>query len=534
MPDRTPTNRLSIYLIKDEYSSPDKIIEDFEHVKQEVIDNDTTLYYSNSGNYTPKWVGTFFGASTAERLKPNLFSAYVSAVLVTRVIVSGKQKTFAVAFGLGGWHMLAAGCYEERFGLMCTLNLVSPNTLRSIEKSNMGLAPKQSQEQVSQEGEIADFGIDIEQDLIRSVTGKCKNKDLGSTVTGKDSLHVSAKTDLSNVKSMLSKYFVAYESVDYKQDFGWVDYVSEVKDPILVEQLHVLLDAQLADGQSDKIWLAVPDVMEWSDVSGFYYQNNRGQVYTDLFMKNLREAFAATGLDVTVKNLKSHKAYALSASNDRQFRGWRLYNCLYAEITDLDTDKLYMLSNGKWYGVENDFVTQINQSFTESLSTSVLQTTCNHGETEEQYNIRAAAAAGIICMDRKMIQHGGGNSKIEFCDLYDPNSKTLIHVKKYGGSSVLSHLFNQGLVSGELMLSDQIFRQKVNEKLPSAAHFANVEEKPQASEFQVVYAIISGSKKVLDIPFFSKVSLRNAKRRLELIGYNVTVQKIDLIKDGGQ
>lgn len=531
MPDTIPTNRLSIYLIKDECSTPNKIIEDFEHVKQEVLDSDTTLYYSNSGNYTPKWVETFFGSSTADRLKPNLFSAYVSAVLVTKLIVAGKQKTFAVAFGLGGWHMLVAGCYEERFGLMCTLNLVSPNTLRSIEKSSLGLAPKQSQEQVSQEGEIGDFGIDIEQDLIRSVTGKCKDKDLGSTVTGKDSLHVSAKTDLSNVKSMLSKYYLAYESVDYKQDFGWVDYVAEVKDPVLVERLHGLLDAQLASGPSDKIWLAVPDVIEWSDVSGFYYQNNRGQVYGDLFMKNLREAFGANGLDVTVENLKCQKVYALSASNDRQFRGWRLYNCLYAEITDGDTDKLYMLSNGKWYGVENDFVTQINQSFTESLSSGVLHTVCNYGETEEQYNIRAAADGDIICMDRKMIQYGGGNSKIEFCDLYDFDSKTLVHVKKYGGSSVLSHLFNQGLVSGELMLSDPAFRQKVNEKLPTAAHFTDNDEKPKAADFHIVYAIISGSTKTLDIPFFSKVSLRNAKRRLELIGYSVSVQKIELVKE---
>src|SRR5688572_16189320 len=112
MPNPIPTNHLAIYLIKNEYDTPDKIIEDFEHVKKETLDGDTALYYTNSGNYTPKWVAAFFGDSVADRLKPNLFSAYVSAVLVTKVVVSGEQRTFAVAFGLGGWHMLKAGCYE--------------------------------------------------------------------------------------------------------------------------------------------------------------------------------------------------------------------------------------------------------------------------------------------------------------------------------------------------------------------------------------------------------------------------------------
>lgn len=530
MPDTTPTNHLSIYLIKDECTTADMIIEDAEHTNKKVIDDTTILYYSNSGNYTPKWVKTFFGRSIADDLKADLFSAYISAVLVTTITVSGKDKTFAVAFGLGGWHMLKAGSYEERFGLMCTLNLVSPNTLRSLEKSNMGLSPKQSQEQVSQQGEIADFGIDIEQDLIRSVTGKCKDMGFGSTVTGKDSLHVSAKTDLSNVKSMLAKYYTAYESTNYKNDFGWVDYVAEVRDPVLVEQLHVLLEAQLIDQTNDKIWLAVPDVIEWSDVAGFYYHNNRARVHTDLYMKNLREEFEERGLDLTVENLKNLKAYALSASTDRQFRSWRLYNCIYAEITDGDTDKLYILSNGKWYSIDTDFIAQVNQSFTESLVTPVIQTVCNAGESEEEYNIRAANDSGSILMDRKMIQHGGGNSKIEFCDLFHADDKILTHVKKYGGSSVLSHLFNQGLVSAELMLSDPDFRTKVNAKLPTAAQFTNVDEKPQASDYTVAYAIISGSTKPLDIPFFSKVSLRNAKRRLELIGYNVSVQKIDVAK----
>ena len=58
------------------------------------------------------------------------------------------------------------------------------------------------------------------------------------------------------------------------------------------------------------------------------------------------------------------------------------------------------------------------------------------------------------------------NSSKEFCDLYTVD-KDICHVKKYGQSGVLSHLFAQGVVSGELFRSDIKFRQKVNQKLPA-------------------------------------------------------------------
>lgn len=45
-------------------------------------------------------------------------------------------------------------------------------------------------------------------------------------------------------------------------------------------------------------------------------------------------------------------------------------------------------------------------------------------------------------------------------------------------------------------------------------------------DFQIIFGIISSSSKELEIPFFSKVSLRNAKRRLETYGCKVSLQKI--------
>lgn len=131
-------------------------------------------------------------------------------------------------------------------------------------------------------------------------------------------------------------------------------------------------------------------------------------------------------------------------------------------------------------------------------------------------------------MDRQLVKHGGGHSAIEFCDLMTDDKK-LVHVKRYSGSAQLSHLFAQGAVSGELFVQDAQFREKLNEKLPQGHKLADPAEQPDPREYEIVFAIVVGSDD-LDIPFFSKVSLRNARRRLRGYGYTVTKKRIASVK----
>ncbi len=128
-------------------------------------------------------------------------------------------------------------------------------------------------------------------------------------------------------------------------------------------------------------------------------------------------------------------------------------------------------------------------------------------------------------MDCDLIMHGGGHSSIEFCDLLTAE-KHLVFIKRYSGSQQLSHLFAQGVVSAELFVQDAAFREKLNDKLPVGHKLANTADRPHAEDYEVVFAIISKSKNPLDIPFFSKVSLRAARKRLEAYGYRVTKKKI--------
>jgi uncharacterized protein (TIGR04141 family) len=133
----------------------------------------------------------------------------------------------------------------------------------------------------------------------------------------------------------------------------------------------------------------------------------------------------------------------------------------------------------------------------------------------------------FVLMDKNNISYGGGHSKIEFCDIFSKD-KHLVHVKRYGGSSVLSHLFAQGAVSAELLLSGSEFRKKINERLPDSHKIENVDTKPEAREFEVVYVIASNNSANAELPLFSKINLRNCFKRLQTYGMKASLQYVQV------
>jgi uncharacterized protein (TIGR04141 family) len=518
------TNKLIVYLIKPQYTKPEEIVES----SQDSIEVDLVgrFYFEDSGVSTPAWVKDFFGSTLLKDVK--LFSASARGVLLVPVEHKGNTVNFAVSFGLGR-HLLRPGVIEDRFGLKVVLNSVNPESLRSIDKTTLGSVPKHSKEQIGKDSIAGDFGIDIEQDLVSSVTGKSRHQQqLGKTISGKDSLSVSTKVDVGNIKDLLRFCYEQYLSTEYKKDFEWIDQISDVRDQLKIDTLNALLLAKLSDKEFAKIWMAVPEVVDWVDIKGFrYLRRKEADLVDDLDIKDFLEALKDKPLNLDL--LKQSHVFVVSSKTDEVDDAWTAFQCMYAEIEH--NGLVYILNNGKWYEIVKDFAQQINTSFAQMEESEVGLVQYSHSNENEYNKAAAEALPGSCCMDRELIYHGGGHSSIEFCDIYEPDAKRLIHVKQYGGSSHLSHLFSQGAVAGELFVADQAFRQKLNQKLPAGHRLADHKERPNATAYEIVYGIISDSQKPLDIPFFSKVSLKNAKRRLEGYGYHkVTIKKIQQIE----
>ena len=152
---------------------------------------------------------------------------------------------------------------------------------------------------------------------------------------------------------------------------------------------------------------------------------------------------------------------------------WTLYRCVYCEV-DLDGET-FLLNNGKWYRIRSDFLQTVNNSFAEVTGGNLQLPDYSHND-EEAYNISVADGApdSYSLMDQKFVRYPTTRDQIEFCDLYS-RQKLIIHIKRYRGSATLSHLFSQGVVSGELFCSIPEFRDGVNEHLSEAFRLPNTE-----------------------------------------------------------
>jgi hypothetical protein len=516
MPDKT--NKLTICLIKPEFTRFDDIAAPEAHPV--AIDNVGTLYFEDSHPRTPDWLSNFFG-NTLNPAALHLITSSAKAVLLVRVRHQQKSYIFAVTFGFGR-HLLKDDVIEERFGLKVVLNSVDHQSIRSIDKTTLGSVPKQSREQMSRESVVGDFGIDIEQDLISAVTGRSRFAELGKTIAGRDPLSVAAKVDVTNIKPFLLVCLQRYQSEEYKTNFGWIDQIKQVRNFALIDTLDGRIVKAMNNNQFDHLWMATPDVLDWINVAGFRYrQAKRSPLKSDL---DIHEFLATlNGQPATIEFLKQTPVHVISTATDEPMDHWSAHRCICAEVEHNNT--VYVLNNGKWYEIVRDFAQQVRQDFVNLPESTLVLPPYAH-TSEGAYNDSLPnTVPNSCCMDRKMISHGGGHSSIEFCDLATQDKK-LVHIKRYGGSSQLSHLFAQGTVSAELFLQDANFRRELNKKLPAGYKLPDSRTRPTASDYEVVFGVISKSQHALDIPFFSKVGLRNARRRLEAYGYRVTKKKI--------
>lgn len=516
------TPPLSIFLAKDGVSQENILKESHGAIATpiQVGAVQGTLYTKSSPPQTPSWASFFGDAVSAATLA--LQTASASALLV----VPMKNRNFAIAFGFGR-HLVDLMSVDATFGLRATLNSVSADTIRSIDKKTFEGISTHTREQASKETSIGDFGLNVERDVVRAVTGSPTDGTLGSQLTGKDCLTARCDVTLDKLPELLQAYLAESQKETYKKRFPWIDNILEVRDKARKKQLDALLVETIRAGGTPKMWLAIPELIDWSDIKGFSYCSRArwAEVFPDVHLKKYLDH--ASPEAISEDSLTKHRIFGHRASTDSVFDDWPVYRCIHAEIAvDGET---YLLNGGDWYKIDNNFVGVVDKTIAGIKATSFTPLDFQQGENEAQYNKRLSASiAGACCPDRDPIMHGGGRSRVEFCDVYAP-SRQMIHVKRYGGSSVLSHLFAQGVVSATTFVSDELFREKVNKLLPVALQLPTPVNRPNAADFEIAFFVASTSASELSLPFFSRVTLRNAYKQLTGYGFRVTLTKVRVI-----
>lgn len=532
-------NKLGIYLLKEEHTEAlEQIFRKPKELKHEQIRIGNSLvgdlHFGNCEINEPKWIKSFFGSSFNNRRseeseggKLKLFTASPRVVILIEIEVeTNVKRTFALAFGYG-WNLLDPASYEESFGLRTCLNIIKSDGLRRIDKKNMTSVPKDTSEQLSLVGGIADFGIDIEQDLLRAIVAEVQDESFGKWASGKDALFVTPPVDVANIKGFLKTCYERYMSDDYKKDFNWIDQVAIVRDKDSLTSLDDRLIRKLSDRDLDKTWMAVPELIEWSDVDGFSF-TPKGDRNDDLDLEKFLDFIGNKKSIALSRKTLNRDVYCQSSSSDQPKYIWKAYKCLYCELSDADEGKTYLLNNGLWFEVENEYSETVETDYRHLLDngSSYSFPVC-HAKDETAYLEEVERSVpGTCCTHKKSSVYLRGKGQVEFADLFTRDNK-IIHVKRYGQSWLLSHLFSQGIVSGELWVTDHEFREEVNKVLPEQMRLEDPQYKPNAADYTIVYGIISSKPDSLNIPFFSKVNVNSAKKRLEGFGYQVSLQKID-------
>lgn len=511
-----PLQALTIFLLR-ELEDPVKSIKGAGRLQRIPIDGNHLVFIKRPPAHAPSWARFFAG-----RIDPERFGRVKSSAAVLLTKAGGRD--FALVFG-SGRHLLDPQSYEQRFGLLVTLNAVDPKKVRSIDKASLDRQGMQSRIQAGRDASARDFGIDIEQDLVRAVAGTPRDGLVGETIAGFDSLHITARVTFADLPGRLAKYLKKSQEHTYQKEFGWIDHVREVRDPKLKENLTRALVKELKSGRPCSCWMVPDGIIDWNEVTYFQYGTAHGAPrFSHLDLEQFLDHLGGRK-KLTPASLEKVQVRALRA-DDQIAHHWPAERCLQAELQFNQTS--YLLNSGKWYQVDHDFVKEIDQ-IVRVIPECHLGLPEYRDASEGKYNERAARESGdrLALLDANTVRHGGSQSQIEVCDLYSID-RDMIHVKRYSSSGALSHLFSQASVSGQSFKSDAAFRKKVNDKLPASHRLADFSAPVEQDQYRVVVAIVDGPGSCDKLPFFSRITLKNTYKLLGALGYRVAATHVPL------
>lgn len=511
--------KLSIYLVKEGVANPEDYI-DLEKVANiQQVGSIGTLYIRQSYPNTPQWVSRFFGNSIDPDM---LISSTASALLAVEVPCEDGDRIFLLSFGYG-YTLRRRNAIDERFGLRTVLNLANPDSLRSISRTTVAGNAMKTSEQLPVKASIHEFALDMERDLLEKVTITSDSEAaiIKGSVTGGESLALSVDISLDGIVEFLQSLFRLYVSTRYRESFSFVDHIMPVRNEMTAQYLDMEAVRLINEG-SHCVWMAVPEMVKWEDTAGFKISGLEG-IQSDVFIGDVLRACGGSIEDINI--LKRLRVSMMDVDGAFAKESWVAYQCLYGELQYEDGQ--YCINNGKWYHINNNYSEMINSSYQKARISDVPFPECPVSSYEGVYNEILALSGGAhyVLMDRKNVYHGGVRDQVELCDVLTDEGK-YIHIKNYSGSATLSHLFNQGYVSAELMKSDASFVEKAQERVKEVAPDFKMDVSGETLN-EVVYGIISkDSAELPNIPFFSKVTFRSVERKITAMGIKVSIKSI--------
>ena len=500
----------SVFLLKNEYQSEDDVFQNIENV---IDGNGWRIYVNSKTCDLPSWTNVI-GMYLPSGDHPPIFRSSSSGAIISLKV---RNRIMAFCFASGRYN-IDLNKVEDRFGLKTCLNLQSSDKFRNVKIQSLEVNGVQKLESRSAWSELDEYSINMDNEIIKSVTGQIDDERFGKNVSGVDSLTIKIDFENFNIREICELLLDAYNSEEYKRKYDYIDKIFPVNKKDLLLKLDTEL-LKLIKRHDENVWMCIPDFVNWEDIEYFKYldSNEEDDVNVEKFYDYID--------DKDIDFLKKTMVKAVSSENRIIYKK----SAYYCTTADVNVDGVsYILNNGRWYSVSSSFEQELNELSEEiRLRSETYEIAglpiCKY-DKEEMYNIECANSPKYDLWDRQLV------NKTEVCDLWSEN-KEFIHVKFYSSSSVLSHLFYQGLVSATQMSQSRSFREKVEQKgneknLFTTGRMFNSVDTFSPGGYSVKFAIISKDISRFRLPPFSLISYRQAKKNIEDMGYSVGIIRI--------
>lgn len=481
----------------------------------------------------PSWLG--FLEEQAGPQPENLIASGAGGVL----FLPTDDRIFAICFG----HIhfaLNDEAFERQFGLKVTLNSVPRDGLRTLDLATPDAVTFQKRVQASKDSDVQDFGVDVLRDLARVAGGTPSDASFARFAAGRDTLSITCKLTSETLADKCEQVLAVYRSDTYKQRFPWIDNMQVVR----IKETLAILDGHLFEainslraGDESELHMAPPEIVDYEEGCLLHY-NGFGSSGTDFHSLSIEDYVAELNrceFDGTIDDICERHYIKAKAPDAEVFKEqWRVYHCFTFE-TNLRADgedRSYVLFAGHWYSVDRNFKRQVEARFQAIPRVDIIGPTECRNERELIANL-VEHREDLLCLDQvKINPQGVRYANIEPCDFLS-SDKQFIHLKDGHSSGPISHLWSQGVVSAEALVSDADFRKKLRSVVRGRRSEAvrllpAINGRVVRADYTVVYGVMRKPYKngELDLPFFSKVSLQAAVDRIDQLDIPVALEII--------
>jgi uncharacterized protein (TIGR04141 family) len=468
---------------------------------------------------------------------------------------------FAMTFGTGR-RLLEDGVAEPDFGLLVSLNAICAHAagtewdaarMSSVDARHVDATTIATRRQASRRSPFEIFDIDVQRDFVRAVSGIPVDDAWGGRISGADACRLSGAVTLDTLDNLCTWLEHTFRATDYREHFSWVDNVRRITDRRRIDRLNRSLVRALCTPDSTgaaRLDVAPPDLTDWLGIRDFRFSLAPEDPVETPSFAGFEHIMRATGRWSTldVDDLKS--SHLIANYEDGNEARWSIYRCFTGQL-QLGS-QTYLIDDGHFYLVEESYLTQLDADVSQvprwshALPSWPGKTPVPDGVKPDEgyYNETTASMFdNIVSLDEKLVRITDRSEPVEVCDLLTAEGD-LIHVKRKTGASAMSHLFAQGTVSAELLLTSHEFRAGALARLHAAITarqpslppstvtplerlFAAA---PEPQQLAVIYAIAADWKNDSlseTLPFFSKINLRAHTRALHRQGYRVMYAPID-------